>query len=157
MFPAPAAEGVQERFRESDVMKRQTTLRILLSLVVCLVVLSGCKSSAPAKELTKAEAQEALKGMAPDLKVLSLERTPVEGLWEVVVQTGDSKGLVYVDSTGKYVFLGSLVEIATKENITKNRFEELQHVDVSSIPLGDALVMGNPEAAHKVIVFDDPD
>jgi hypothetical protein len=30
-------------------------------------------------------------------------------------------------------------------------------VDFSAIPLDEALVLGNPEARYKTIVFDDPD
>jgi thiol:disulfide interchange protein DsbC len=34
---------------------------------------------------------------------------------------------------------------------------ELNKVDVSKIPLEDAIVVGKPDAKHKVIVFDDPE
>ena len=33
----------------------------------------------------------------------------------------------------------------------------INRIDTSLIPLKDALVMGNPNAEHKVIVFDNPD
>ena len=43
------------------------------------------------------------------------------------------------------------------ENLTGVRYTDLNRVDVSMIPLDDAIVYGNPRAKHKVIVFDDPD
>ena len=53
--------------------------------------------------------------------------------------------------------LGSMVSIKEKKNLTQERFTELNKIDVSQIPLEDALVMGDPKAKIRIIAFDDPD
>lgn len=108
------------------------------------------------KTMTKEEAREVLKVIAPDVTVISIERAPVEGLWEVVISTGGRKGIAYIDFARKNIVLGSILDAATKTNLTKEKFDEINKIDVSLIPLEDSVVMGNPEAERKVVVFDDP-
>jgi thiol:disulfide interchange protein DsbC len=107
--------------------------------------------------LTNDEARELLKGIFPDIKILDIKASPAKGFWEVFSEAGKKKGLVYVDFSKKYLMLGSLISIKERKNLTQERFTELNKVDVSQIPLGDALVMGDPQAKIRVIVFHDPD
>lgn len=65
--------------------------------------------------------------------------------------------MIYVDFAKKHFLTGSLIDIGEKRNLTQERFTELNKVDVSQIPLNDALVLGNPDARIKVISFHDPD
>ena len=105
---------------------------------------------------TKAEAEEILKNLVPNLKILSVKESPVNGLWEIVLQSGERKGLIYLDYSGKYFIQGAIIDIKSKANLTQERFSEINKVDVSQIPLDDALVLGNKDAKYRVIVFDDP-
>jgi thiol:disulfide interchange protein DsbC len=52
---------------------------------------------------------------------------------------------------------GNLFLIQTKTNLTQEKLQDLTRVDVSQIPLKDALVLGDKNAQYKVIVFSDPD
>jgi len=65
--------------------------------------------------------------------------------------------LIYVDFAKKHFFVGSLISIKERKNLTQERFAELNKVDVSQIPLNDALVIGDQKARIKVISFSDPD
>ncbi len=107
--------------------------------------------------MTKKEAIEVLRVLDPNVNVLSVEHAPVEGLWEVAIDSSGGKGMVYIDFAKKNILIGNILNIATKTNLTKKKFDEINRIDTSLIPLDDALVMGNPDAKHKVIVFDDPD
>jgi thiol:disulfide interchange protein DsbC len=78
-------------------------------------------------------------------------------MWEVDIDAGGKKGLVYVDFSKKYLVSGSIISIKDKTNLSQDRFTELTRVDVSQIPLDDALVMGEKGAKYKIVVFDDPD
>jgi len=80
-----------------------------------------------------------------------------EGLWEVLIQAGGRKGIVYVDYSKKNFFSGAIINIKEKNNLTQESFDQQNKVDVSKIPLGDALVLGDKNAKYKVIVFSDPD
>lgn len=103
------------------------------------------------------EVKGILKDFVPDMKVLDIKPGPLKGLWEVDFETGGKKSLIYVDFSKKYFVSGALISIKEKRNITQERYTELNKVDVAQIPLNDALVMGDKNAKHRIIVFDDPD
>jgi thiol:disulfide interchange protein DsbC len=107
--------------------------------------------------LKKEEAVTLLKGVIPNPKILDIRMTPLKAMWELDVEADGKKGIVYLDFSKKYLISGSIIEIKTKQNLTQERFSEITKVNVSQIPLKDALVMGDKNARLKVIVFDDPD
>ncbi len=105
--------------------------------------------------LSKPEAEEALKGVVE--KVLSVRMSEVPGLWEVDVFISGKKLPFFLDFSLQYVINGMVMKLDTKENLTRKKFLSLNTVDRSKIPLDDALVIGDAEAANKIIVFDDPE
>ena len=107
--------------------------------------------------ITKDEASNLLKDIAPDIKILEIRPIPMKGLWEIAAEGKGQKAVVYVDFSKKYLISGALVDIKTKANLTQERFNEINKTDVSHIPLDDALVMGDKDAKNRVIVFTDPD
>ena len=107
--------------------------------------------------LNKEEAKDLLKNTIPDVRVLDVRPSPVKGFWEVDLESRGQKGIVYVDFPKKHFFSGALISLGEKKNLTQERFTELNRVDVSQIPLDDALVMGDQKARIRVIVFTDPD
>ncbi|HET6513884.1 MAG TPA: disulfide isomerase DsbC N-terminal domain-containing protein [Thermodesulfovibrionales bacterium] len=112
--------------------------------------------------LSKDEALSLLKELDPNLKVLEVRTLPVQSLWEVSLEGPRGKGVVYLDFSKKYLISGQIIALKEKRNLTQERSEELNRIvltkdDVSKIPVDDALVMGDKDAKHKVIVFDDPE
>jgi thiol:disulfide interchange protein DsbC len=107
--------------------------------------------------LNKDEAKDLLKNVIPDVVILDVRLSPVKGVWEVDLESRGRKGIVYVDFLKKHFFSGALVSIAERKNLTQEKLVELNKVDVSQIPLEDALVMGDQKARIRVIVFTDPD
>ena len=107
--------------------------------------------------MTPTEALNALKDIIPEVKVLEVHATPIQGLFEIAIESKGKKGIIYLDSSGKYLISGSIIDIATKQNLTQERSAEINKVNVTEIPLDDALVMGSKDAKKKVIVFTDPD
>jgi thiol:disulfide interchange protein DsbC len=109
--------------------------------------------------LSKTEAESLLKEITNNLqfKIEAIEPAATKSFWEVVVDVGGKKGIVYVDYTKKYAILGRLIELKDRKDLTRDRLSEFNKVDVSKIPLRDAIVMGDKKAAKKVIVFSDPD
>lgn len=107
--------------------------------------------------LTREEAGTLLGGMVDN--VLNVEQSPVPGLWMADIAKGGRKAPVYIDFSKKFVFGGPLIRIGTKEDLAGARMAKLNEVkvDVSGIPLSDALVVGNPAAKQRVVVFSDPD
>ena len=145
-------------------------LRNLISIALCLLALvlslnssslafGGCEQECTnCHKLDKKEAEELLKQLIPNIKILEVQMAPAKGLWEVALETKDKKkGIAYIDFSKENVIVGEILKIKTKTNLTRKRFMEINRIDFSQIPLDDALVMGNPQAKHKVVVFDDPD
>jgi len=138
--------------------------KTLCLVVIMLFVFASLACAGPEPTLTNDEAATILKETIPNVKVLNVSKAPVKGLWEVMVQSGRNKGLAYVDASKKFVIYGMIIDVATKKNLSKERFEELNKqfggsdkVDVSKIPTDDALVFGPADAKFRVIVFTDPD
>jgi len=132
--------------------------KLLINFIVVLTVVTfGITISCAAeKSPTKESAENALKVLIPDAKILDVHPAQVEGLWEVAIETRGQKGVVYLDSAQHYGIFGSILDLKTKTNLTQERNSELNKVDVSQIPLDDALVMGDKNAKYRAIVFDDP-
>lgn len=107
--------------------------------------------------ITKEEATTILKDIIPNAQIIEIKNSPFRGFWEVDMETGGKKGLLYMDFSKKFLFAGSIIDIKAKKNLSQERFTELNRIDVASIPLDDALILGSKEAKHKIIVFDDPD
>ncbi|WP_028534025.1 DsbC family protein [Paludibacterium yongneupense] len=89
-----------------------------------------------------------------DRQVLSVGKTPVKGIYEVVLK---GNRIVYVDQKVDYLFVGDLIDVAKRESLTEARQASLSRVDWKSLPLQYAIkeVRGNGE--RKMAVFTDPD
>jgi len=135
----------------------QIFLAFLFAMTLTATVFTKpCSADAPA--LSKDDAREILKEIAPDVIVISVEKSPVEGLWEVAVTgKGRNKAVVYLDSTKKFLIQGPIINLATKTNITETKFDEINKVEVSKIPLQDSLIIGDSKAKNRIFVFTDPD
>jgi len=106
--------------------------------------------------IKKEEAAAILKKFDQKINVLTVNKSPVKYLWEVSYESNGKKGVVYIDLPKKHL-VGSLIDIKDKKNLAEERLSELNRVNVSQIPLKDALVLGEKNAKHKIIVFDDPE
>lgn len=110
----------------------------------------GCagQDCASCHNLTKEEAGKMLK-----LDVTSVGPAPAKGLWEIEGTQNGKKVKVHMDFGKKFaIIIQGFIPI---DQIGKQ--PEVRKLDVSQIPLADALVMGNPLAKKKVIIFTDPD
>jgi len=107
--------------------------------------------------LSADQAQEVMKPFAPDVKILAVLPSPLKGIWEIDIETGGKKSVVYIDYSRKLLIAGNLIDIKTKVNYSKESFDKLNKIDFSQIPLDNALVMGSKDAKYKIAVFDDPE
>jgi thiol:disulfide interchange protein DsbC len=107
--------------------------------------------------LRKEEASALLEDLIPNAKILNVSMIPVKGLWEVDLESNNRKGMVYISFSKKYLFSGAIIEIKGKKNLTQERLTEINRVNVSQIPLKDALIIGDKNAKNRIIVFTDPE
>lgn len=110
----------------------------------------GCagQDCASCHSLTKEEAGKLLK-----LDVTNVGPAPAKGLWEIEGTQNGKKVKVHMDFGKKFAIL--IQGFIPIDQIGKQ--PEVRKLDLSQIPLTDALVMGNPLAKKKVIIFTDPD
>jgi len=115
---------------------------------------STVKPCASCHTFTREEAAS-LMGIGVD-NIIEILPGPVQGIWEVDLAVGGKVHPAYVDYSKKNAFQGQIIRISDKQNLTRDRFEDLNRVDVSSISLKNAIVIGNKSAKKGIIVLTDP-
>jgi len=148
-------------------MKKLLITLILLSSVIYVspvFAFGGCEENCQkCHSLNNQEVQQIFtKLQAPDAKVVDIKMSPLKGLWEVTLDNKGQRGIMYVGFSKKYIVGGPIFEIDTasnksQESLQKVSSEVRRYVDPSTIPLDNALLLGEKDARYKVIVFTDPD
>jgi len=95
---------------------------------------------------------EQIRSQNSDLNIDSIHRTPMSGLYEVVI----GNNIFYVDRTGKYLVNGHLFDTTKKSDLTAQRLQDLNRIDWSMLPLDKAIVSGDADGM-EMAVFTDPD
>ncbi|MDD2365211.1 MAG: DsbC family protein [Desulfuromonadaceae bacterium] len=121
----------------------------------------GCGGSCiTCHSLTEKDATELLKKTGTT--VTSVKQSPALGLFELLVEREGKKGIILMDYGKKHLIQGMVVDIeklepvsAHEQNIPKPK--ELPPVDITKIPVENAIVIGNPKGDKKLYVFTDPD
>jgi len=154
--------GMEKKNKRERTIHKAFLLHVLL--FICLLPLTHSygyefmgRECSLCHMLNKDEAKDLLKNIIPDPDILDIRLSPAKGYWEVHLESRGRKGLVYVDFLKKHLFLGSLISIEDRKNLTQERLTELNKVNASQIPLEGALVMGDQKARIRVIVFTDID
>lgn len=112
------------------------------------------KECAECHKLTKEEAGKILGSIVDN--VAGVVPGPFPGVWEVdVVRNGKTYPL-YIDYALKYLVSGQFIRLADMTNLTGSRYQDLNRVDVASIPVQDAIRVGSKTAKKTVIVLTDP-
>lgn len=139
-------------------------MRKILVLTFALVAILSMSTQACAAKgdaLNAEEAKGILNDLFPNVKIIHVKQSPVAGLWEIGIDMGGKKAIIYLDHAKKHIISsvtrGDIFEIKSKTNLTQESFQKINKVDVSMIPLKDAIVLGEKTAKNKVIVFSDPD
>lgn len=104
--------------------------------------------------LSRQEAGSLFGGMVAG--ALDVRGSKVSGLWAMDVEKQGRKIPAYVHFSKRFLIAGDVVEIQSRESLTRERTIGLNWVDAVSVPLDDAVVIGDPKALHKVVVFDEP-
>jgi thiol:disulfide interchange protein DsbC len=92
----------------------------------------------------------------PQVEVI--EARDLGSLFELVVKE-PSRGMqiYYVTKDGAYLIAGGNLINVDKVNLTRKRYEEVNRVDVSKLPLKDAITIKRGNGAKKLIMFTDVD
>jgi thiol:disulfide interchange protein DsbC len=89
----------------------------------------------------------------PGAEISHVAKTGYLGLYEVML---DDK-LNYTDPKVAYVFVGSMYDTATKQNLTDARMRKLQRVAIDKLPMDLAFKRVKGDVSRKLILFSDAD
>jgi thiol:disulfide interchange protein DsbC len=117
-------------------------------------LMAGCLAVTANAGADDARLRSTLEERMPGAKIGQINPGPMPGLLEVVV---NGINVIYTDKKGELAFIGNVVNLKTKESLTKKRAEELAFVDFSQIPLTQAIVRVKGDGSRKLVVFSDPD
>lgn len=101
----------------------------------------------------EAAIRKVLVAKFPEAKIASIQKTPYSGLYEVYM---DGQ-LVYADANAQYIFLGDVVDVKNRTNLTQARLSALNAVPISQLPLNNAIKTVKGKGERKLVVFSDAD
>ena len=122
-------------------------MRLILTLLATVLVTTACSAG-------EAEIRKNIEARFPGAKVDSVSKTPVSGIYEVVV---DGDQVIYSDGKASYVIVGEMLETKDKRNLTRERIDKMQEVKFDTLPLDQAIKVVRGDGSRKIAVFSDPD
>lgn len=85
--------------------------------------------------------------------VESVKKTTYGDLYEVVLKNGQ---LVYTDAKNSFIVDGSIIDTASRRDVTQARLNELAAIDFSSLPLDQAVKVVKGKGTRVIATFEDP-
>ncbi|WP_041531183.1 DsbC family protein [Persephonella marina] len=87
-----------------------------------------------------------------------VEEKDLGDISQIVIQFPDGRKEVgYITKDNKYLIIGNVIDAKTGENITAKKYRELDKVDVSKVPLDEAVKLKFGKGTKKLIMVADPD
>jgi len=125
-------------------------MRLILVLVFALYF----QNIAASAELSSEEAiRAAIARTFPDIDITRIRKTPVEGLFEVLL----GPDLIYTSGDGRYIFQGDLIDIKLKRNLSEDQRAKGRQKLLSNISPNDYIEYASKNLKHTVYVFTDID
>jgi thiol:disulfide interchange protein DsbC len=101
----------------------------------------------------EAEVKRLMQEKFPGVEVLNVTKSPFFGLYEVF--TGEQ--MAYTDAKVTYIMVGTVIDPASRTNLTEERIQALKAINVADLPLDQAIKIVRGKGERKMIVFSDAD
>jgi thiol:disulfide interchange protein DsbC len=121
-------------------------------VAITMVHATAVNSKEPSKEIVAG-----IKNLAPTAKVSSMESTPVEGISEIVIETGRGGEVYYISNDGKYLLNGNMIETASRQDLTENKKSGIRKDIVAKFGQSERIDFFPDEMKHHLTVFTDID
>lgn len=121
-----------------------------------LIRLSGLALALAAATVVHADESQVKKSMEAFIGSPAVEkvtRTDYAGLYEVVLKNGQ---LVYTDARNSFIIDGSIIDTATRRDVTQARMNQLSAIDFSSLPFDQAVKIVKGKGTRVIATFEDP-
>jgi len=89
----------------------------------------------------------------PGMEIRQITKTDIAGLYEVLA---DDR-IVYVDPSVSYLFMGSIYDLASKQNLTDDRYRKLNRVAFDSLPFEQSFKRVRGDGSRRIAMFSDAD
>lgn len=126
--------------------------QFLATLAILMMLISTSAVHAGIKEDSK-KIKAMLSKQMPDLKVTEVNKTPLKGIYEVVMPPQ----IFYVSADAKYVVSGNLINATTGENLTLPQRDKVRAQAVDMLGEKSMIVFAPKKVKHTVTVFTDID
>ncbi len=131
---------------------------MIATTLIMTSLMSGAVFAADSVSVDKKyqEVEVNLKKNNPDLPIIKeIRTTPLEGIYEVVVNDAD---LFYASKDGKYMMFGNLIsaDAGKKVNLTEERMNQLTAIEFKSFNLSDAITKKVGNGKDRIVTFEDP-
>lgn len=100
----------------------------------------------------KASIRAEMEKKFPYSKIISINKTPYSGLYEVAF---DDR-LIYVDEKMDYLFSGNIIDMHTMRNLTEAREKQLYAIEFDTLPLEHAIKHVKGNGKRRLALFTDP-
>ncbi|MFK8013153.1 MAG: DsbC family protein [Marinicellaceae bacterium] len=124
------------------------------SLLIATAVIASF--SVQAKEPTEAIVA-GVKNLAPAAVVSSMDSTPIDGVSEIVIETGRGGEVYYISSDGKYLLNGNMIDTTSREDLTENKKTGIRKDLLSKFSEKQRVNFYPDEIKHHITVFTDID
>jgi len=95
---------------------------------------------------------EIQKRLGTSANVRNVTPSPIPGLFEVQV----NNEIFYTDSNAKYLIQGEMVELASGNNLTTKRQEDINRIKWSDLPQAQSFKVVRGNGSRQIAVFSDP-
>ncbi len=119
--------------------KRIITSALALSLSISLISScnEGTKEKAkagtsensvclPAEKVDKEKIKKSLSVFGSNFNVVKVEKSPIDGLYKVIIKSGERYAVVYMDCKLQYAIIGSMLELSSKRDLTRETIVSYQ-------------------------------
>lgn len=132
-------------------MTRLIFKRMMMKTWLSILALSMASFTVAHADL--ATLQKNLKTNFPELEISSVNTTQFKDIYEVFM----GGRIVYTNDEAKYFFVGNLIDLPNQVNITEQRQQVLNSIDVSKLPLKQAIKKVKGNGQRVIYLFSDPD
>lgn len=126
---------------------------LLSALAVALVAVFAYTAT----QAGDSDIRKSIENSFPGTQITSIEKSPIDGVFEVVTTGQQGPLVVYSDDKGEYLMVGDLLNVKAKRNLTRERMDKLSEVKWDSLPLDNAIKVVKGNGSRKLAVFSDPD
>jgi thiol:disulfide interchange protein DsbC len=121
---------------------------------------AGCQTSSecPTKDSLKANIKDFIPGQFEVESIKGIKELP--GICEVVLKVGAQPIILYTNKDGKYVLAGNIIDLTSKQNLTKIRQQEFMKISqdiLKDLEKHTDFAFGKVGSQKYIYLFTDPD